>query len=127
MKMGDIAVGDEDLELTLDELAVQAHLSGLHTHDFDKAHRVYRRDAVLIQPQLGTTVTGRDNIKAARTAHPDRELVKVDVVMGQADLWVAECVFTEAGKKMMVVSVLEFCEGQIIREREYTCELGAAS
>ena len=125
--MGDIAVGDEDLELTLDESAVQAHLSGLHTHDFDKAHRVYRRDAVLIQPQLGATITGRDNIKAARIAHPERELVKVDVVMGQGALWVAECLFTMGARKVMVVSVLEFCEGQIIREREYTCELGAAS
>ena len=52
----------------------------------------------MIQPQLGTSITGRDNIKAARTAHPGRELVKVDVVMGQADLWVAECVFSEARK-----------------------------
>jgi hypothetical protein len=30
-------------------------------------------------------------------------------------------------RKVLVVSVLEFCEGQIIREREYTCELGATS
>jgi SnoaL-like domain len=125
--MGDIAVSDQDLELTLDESAVQVHLRGLHTHDFDKAHRVYRRDAVLIQPQLGTTIAGRDAIKAARSAHPQRELVKVDVVMGQGDLWVAECLFAEAGKKTMVVSVLEFCEGQIIREREYTCDPGIAS
>jgi hypothetical protein len=125
--MGDIAVGDEDLELTLDEAAVRTHLHGLHTHDFDKAHRVYRRDAVLIQPQFGTTISGRDNIKAARVAHPDRELIKVDIAMGEGDLWVAECVFTEAGKKVMVVSVLEFAEGQIVREREYSCELGAAA
>ena len=72
--MGDIAVGDDDYELTLDEDAVRAHLQGLHTHDFDKAHRIYRRDAVLIQPQLGATITGRDNIKAARAARQDREL-----------------------------------------------------
>ena len=125
--MGDIAVGDQDLELTLDEAAVQDHLRGLHTHDFGKAHRVYRRDAVLIQPQLGTSIAGREAIKASRSAHPQRELVKVDVVMGQGDLWVAECVFAEAGKKTMVVSVLEFCEGQIVREREYICDLGNAS
>jgi SnoaL-like protein len=125
--MGDIAVSDQDLELTLDESAVQTHLRGLHTHDFDQAHRVYRRDAVLIQPQLGATITGRDAIKAARSARPQRELVKVDVVMGQGDLWVAECMFAEGGRNTMVVSVLEFCEGQIVREREYTCELGSAS
>lgn len=125
--MGDIAVGDDDYELTLDEDAVRAHLRGLHTHDFDKAHRVYRRDAVLIQPQLGTTITGRDNIKAVRAARQGRELVKVDVIIGQGGLWVAECVFNEGGKQIMVVSVLEFCEGQIIREREYTGPLGAAS
>src|SRR4051794_17680292 len=108
--MGDIAVGDDDYELTLDQDAVRAHLQGLHTHDFDKAHRAYTRDAVLIQPQLGATITGRDNIKAARSTRPDRELVKVDIVIGQGDLWVAECVFSEGGKQVMVVSVLEFCD-----------------
>jgi hypothetical protein len=122
--MADIAVGDEDLELALDQSAIHAHLSGLFTHDFDKAHRAYRRDAVLLQPQSGATITGRDNIKAARLARPERQLVKVDVVVGQGDLWVAECLFTEGAKKLMVVSVLEFDEGQIIREREYTCEIG---
>ena len=125
--MGDIAVGDDDYELTLDEDAVRAHLRGLHTHDFDKAHRVYRRDAVLIQPQLGTTITGRDNIKAVRAARQGRELVKVDVIIGQGGLWVAECVFNENGKQIMVVSVLEFCEGQIASEREYTAPLSTAS
>ena len=125
--MGDIAVGDDDYELTLDEATVRAHLQGLYTRDFDKAHRAYRRDAVLIQPQLGTTITGRDNIKAARAARPNRELDKVDVIIGQGDLWVAECVFKESGKQVMVVSVLEFSEGQIAREREYSGPLGAAS
>ena len=125
--MGDIAVGDDDYELTLDQEAVRAHLQGLHTRDFDKAHRAYRRDAVLIQPQLGATITGRDNIKAARSARPGRELVKVDVVIGQGDLWVAECIFSENGKQLMVVSVLEFCEGQIASEREYTGPLSTAS
>ena len=125
--MGDIAVGDEDYQLTLDEGTVRDHLRGLHTHDFDKAHRAYRRDSVLIQPQLGTTITGRDAIKAARSARTDRELVKVGVVIGQGDLWVAECVFSEAGKQVMVVSVLEFSDGQIVREREYSGPLGAGA
>jgi len=125
--MGDIAVGDDDYELTLDQATVRAHLQALYSHDFDKAHRAYRRDAVLIQPQLGTTITGRDNIKAARAGRQNRELVKLDVIIGQGDLWVAECVFSEGGKQVMVVSVLEFSEGQIVREREYTGPLGAAS
>ena len=124
--MGDIAVGDDDYQLTLDEGTVREHLRGLHTHDFDKAYRAYRRDAVLVQPQLGATTTGRDNIKAARSARKDRELVNVNVVIGQGDLWVAECVFSEGGKQVIVVSVLEFSAGQIVREREYTCDLGAA-
>jgi len=125
--MGDIAVGDDDYQLTFDEGTVREHLRGLHTHDFDKAYRAYRRDAVLVQPQLGATTTGRDNIKAVRSARKDRELVNVNVVIGQGDLWVAECVFSEGGKQVIVVSVLEFCEGQIAREREYTGPVGAAS
>lgn len=125
--MGDIAVGDDDYQLTLDEGTVREHLRGLHTHDFDRAHRAYRRDAVLVQPQLGATTTGRDNIKAARSARKDRELVNVNVVIGQGDLWVAECVFSEGGKQVIVVSVLEFSAGQIVREREYTGPLGTAA
>ena len=125
--MSDIAVSDDDLELALDEAAVQAHLNGLFTNDFDKAHRVYRKDAVLMQPQLGTVIMGRDNIKAARRQHAGRQLIAIDTVLGQADLWVAECVFAENGRKTMVVSVMEFSDGQIVREREYVCEISAAS
>jgi limonene-1,2-epoxide hydrolase len=121
--MNDIAASDADLELALDEEAIQAHLSGLFAHDFDKAHRVYRKDAVLTQPQLGATVVGRDNIMAARRKRASQELVNVDVVLGQGDLWVAECIFTEGAKKFMVVNVMEFCDGQIVQEREYTCDL----
>lgn len=124
--MNDIAAGDADLELALDEDAIQAHLSGLFAHDFDRAHRVYRKDAVLKQPQLGKTIVGRDNIKAARRMHAGRQLVKVDTIIGQGDLWIAECIFAESAKKIMVVSVMEFSDGQIVKEREYTCELSSA-
>jgi len=125
--MSDLAAGDADLELALDEGAIQAHLSGLFAHDFDKAHRVYRKDAVLTQPQLGTTIVGRDNIKAARRKHASWELVKVDVVVGQGNLWVAECIFAENTKKIMVVSVMEFSDGQIANEREYSCDIAIAA
>lgn len=123
--MGDIAVDDDDLKLALDEGAIHDHLSALFAHDFDKAHRVYRKDAVLTLPQLGATFEGRNNIVATRRKNADKELAKVDVVFGQGDLWVAECIFTEGAKKIMVVSVMEFCGGQIVREREYTCDLPA--
>jgi len=124
--MNDIAASDADLELALDEEAIQAHLSGLFAHDFHKAHQVYRKDAVLTQPQLGATVVGRDNIMAARRKRASQELVNVDVVLGQGDLWVAECIFAEGAKKFMVVNVMEFSDGQIVREREYTCDLSGA-
>ena len=123
--MSDLAVGDADLELALDRSAVEAHLNGLFTHDFERAHRVYRKDAVLKQPQFGTTIVGRDNIKAARRNHSTRQLVKIDAVIGQGNLWIAECIFAENGSKTMVVSVMEFAEGQIVREREYSCDLPA--
>jgi SnoaL-like protein len=125
--MADIAVDDADFRLAADEAAIQTHLRGLFAHDFDGAHRVYRKDAVLKQPQFGTTIVGRDSIKEARRAKPGRELVTVDVVMGSSDLWVAECIFDESGKKIIVVSVMSFRDGQIAEEREYVCELSRQS
>src|SRR5579864_5125045 len=107
--MGDIATDDADYLLALDKAAIQSHLCGLFAHDFDKAHRVYRKDAVLERPQFREIIVGRDNIKDARRKRVGRDLAKVDVIMGQADLWVAECIFSEGSKKTMVVNVMEFC------------------
>jgi len=121
--MGDIAVGDADLALALDKAAVQAHLEALFVHDFEGAHRAYKKDAVLKRPQFGETFTGRNNIQLARRKHADRELVSIDAVIGQGDLWVAECVFVDDDKKVLAISVMEFCEGQIAIEREYVCDL----
>ena len=54
-------------------------------------------------------------IKPTTPPENRRELVNVNVVIGQGDLWVAECVFSEGGKQVIVVSVLEFSAGQIVR------------
>lgn len=121
--MGDIAADDDDLQLILDQGAVEAHLRALFNQDFDKAHRVYRKDAVLKRPQYNLTISGRDNIKAARRERAERRLVKVNSVAGQGDLWVAECVFSDGKNSLLAVSVMEFSNGQIVAEREYFCDL----
>jgi hypothetical protein len=121
--MADIAVGDDELNLALDRDAIETHLKGLFAHDFDKAHRVYRKDAILKRPQFGETIVGRDSIKMDRLNHPERKLLTVDFTVGQDDLWVAESVFEVSGKRTLVVNLMEFSNGQIVCEREYFCPL----
>ena len=80
---------------------------------------------MLLVPQFGRTIVGRDDITKERKQQPHRELIRIDIVVGQDDLWVAECVFKQGKKKIMLVSVMGFHEGQIAIEREYICELAA--
>ena len=121
--MGDIATDDEDLKFVMDERAIEAHISGLFDENMDKAHEVYENDAVLLQPQFGVTVAGRENIKAERRKQ-GRTLIKVNSVLGQDDLWIAESTFKERSKALIVVNIMEFRDGQIVREKEYLCNLG---
>ena len=88
-------------------------------NDFDAEHRIYRADAVLEYPQSGERIRGRDNIQASRTAQPNAKRFTVRRIVGGGDLWISELVLTYDGQPFYVVSIMEFSDGEVVRETQY--------
>ena len=99
--------------------ALQAHWAASDANDFDTEHRIYGADAVLEYPQSGERIRGRDHIQASRTAQPNAKRFTVRRIVGGGDLWISELVLTYDGVPNYVVSIMEFGDGQIVRETQY--------
>jgi ketosteroid isomerase-like protein len=99
--------------------ALQRHWAASDADDFDAEHQIYRPDAVLEYPQSGERIRGRDGIQASRTAQPNKKRFTVRRVLGSGDLWISELVLTYDGQPSYVVSVMEFDDGQVVRETQY--------
>ncbi|NGX06857.1 nuclear transport factor 2 family protein [Mycobacteroides franklinii] len=102
--------------------ALEAHWAASDANDFDAEHRVYRDDAVLEYPQSGERIRGRANIQASREAQPNRKRFTVRRIAGSGDLWVSELVTTYDAKPFHVVSIMEFDDGEVVRETQYFSE-----
>lgn len=87
--------------------------------DFDAEHRIYRADAVLEYPQSGERIRGRDSIQASREAQPNAKRFTVRRILGGGDLWISELVLTYDGQPSYVVSIMEFVDGEVVRETQY--------
>lgn len=88
-------------------------------NDFDAEHRIYRTDAVLEYPQSGERIRGRDSIQASREAQPNAKRFTVRRILGGGDLWISELVLTYDGQPSYVVSIMEFVDGEVVRETQY--------
>lgn len=99
--------------------ALEAHWSASDVNDFDAEHRIYRADAVLEYPQSGERIRGREHIQASREAQPNAKRFTVRRILGGGDLWVSELVLTYDGQPFYVVSVMEFEDGEVVRETQY--------
>ncbi|GAS90496.1 uncharacterized protein RMCB_4592 [Mycolicibacterium brisbanense] len=99
--------------------ALEAHWSASDVNDFDAEHRIYRADAVLEYPQSGERIRGRENIQSSREAQPNAKRFTVRRILGGGDLWVSELVLTYDGQPFYVVSVMEFEDGEVVRETQY--------
>lgn len=102
--------------------ALQTHWAASDANDFDTEHRIYRTDAVLEYPQSGERIRGRENIQASRFAQPNAKRFTVQRIVGGGDLWISELVLTYDGQPFYVVSVMEFDDGEVVRETQYFCE-----
>jgi ketosteroid isomerase-like protein len=107
--------------MTDDELraALDRHWAASDANDFTTEHRIYRDDAVLDYPQSGERIRGRANIQASRTAQPNDKRFTVRRIMGGGDLWISELVLTYDGQPFYVVSIMEFIDGEVVRETQY--------
>ena len=99
--------------------ALETHWAASDVNDFDTEHRIYRADAVLEYPQSGERIRGRDNIQASRAAQPNAKRFTVRRMLGGGDLWISELVLTYDGLPSYVVSIMEFEDGEVVRETQY--------
>jgi ketosteroid isomerase-like protein len=99
--------------------ALLRHWAASDVNDFDTEHRIYRDDAVLEYPQSGERIRGRHNIQASREAQPNLKRFTVRRVLGGGDLWISELVLTYDGQPFYVVSIMEFEDGEVVRETQY--------
>lgn len=99
--------------------ALEAHWASSDMNDFDAEHRIYRTDAVLEYPQSGERIRGRDSIQASREAQPNAKRFTVRRILGGGDLWISELVLTYDGQPSYVVSIMEFVDGEVVRETQY--------
>jgi ketosteroid isomerase-like protein len=99
--------------------ALQRHWAASDANDFVTEHQIYRDDAVLEYPQSGERIRGRASIQASRVAQPNAKRFTVRRVLGGGDLWISELVLSYDGQPFYVVSVMEFEEGEVIRETQY--------
>ena len=99
--------------------ALQRHWYASDANDFATEHQIYRADAVLEYPQSGERIRSRANIQASRAAQPNLKRFTVRRMLGDDGLWVSELVMTYDGKPSYVVSIMEFEDGEVIRESQY--------
>jgi hypothetical protein len=99
--------------------ALRRHWAASDANDFATEHQIYRADAVLEYPQSGEHIRGRQNIQASRVAQPNMKRFTVRRVLGGGHLWVSELVLTYDGKPFYVVSIMEFEDGEVVRETQY--------
>jgi len=98
------------------------NLVPIERNDFAIEHEIYRPDAVLEYPQSGERIRSRAHIEASRAAQPNAKRFTVHRILGAGDLWVSELVMTYDGIPSYVVSVMEFEEGEVVRETQYFSE-----
>jgi SnoaL-like domain len=99
--------------------ALRRHWAASDANEFEAEHEIYRDDAVLEYPQSGERIRGRRNIQASRAAQPHAKRFTVRRVLGGGDLWVSELVLTYDEQPFYVVSIMEFHEGEVLRETQY--------
>jgi hypothetical protein len=110
----------------MDEAAVRAlikdHFEWAGRNEV-RASQIYADDAVLEFPQSGERIRGRANIIAFRTAYPANVTFEMHRTIGRNDLWVNEYTIHYNGERPhKVVGIMEFRDGQVVRERIYINE-----
>jgi hypothetical protein len=120
--MGDFAADDVDLCEEIDEEELEAHWRRAANRGLAASCNLYAEDAVLEFPQSGRTITGRANIAKFRAWEPARSMISLERLRGRADLWISEYTCMRSGSALCVVSIMEFEDGLIRRETEYSGE-----
>jgi hypothetical protein len=87
--------------------------------DIARASEIYADDAVVEWPQGGERLRGKANIIGFRSTYPARQQFELHRTTGCHDLWVNEYTIRYDDQPVMVVGIMEFRDGKVVRERIY--------
>ena len=85
--------------------------------DIARASEIYADDAVVEWPQGGERLRGKAAIIAFRSTYPARQEFELHRTTGCHDLWVNEYTVRYDDRPVMVVGIMEFRDGKVVRER----------
>lgn len=68
-------------------LLVERHHDGSRRGDMAAVHAIYHDDAVIVYPQSGERIVGREKLRRLRESHPAKLDFSVKRIVGSGDLW----------------------------------------
>lgn len=100
--------------------ALDAHWQASAAGDLNAEHDIYADDVICEYPQSGERIVGRSNLQALRGYHPDKPSgFDVRRIQGSGNLWVTEYSINYKTQAALVVSIMEFADGKVVRETQY--------
>ena len=89
--------------------------------DPDAEYELRHEDFIAEMPQSGERIRGRDNMRALQRAFPPDHAptFRVRRITGGGDVWTVEAVGDYGGETHLVVVIVEFRDGRILRETRY--------
>jgi hypothetical protein len=106
----------------MDDSRTRRMLTAMVTNlDADAEYEFRHEDFVANMPQSGERIRGRDNMRALQQAFPPDRMptFRVRRITGGGDVWTVEATGDYGGEVYLVVVIVEFRGGKIIRETRY--------
>ena len=86
----------------------------------DKAHEIYRDDAILEFPQSGERFLGKANIQGFREQYPAKVTYELREIRGSDDIWIGEGrAFYDGTNPIHFAWIVEFRDNLVQRETIY--------
>jgi hypothetical protein len=79
-------------------------------------HELRTDDYVLVMPQSGERITGRDTMRAMQQEYPNPPSIEIQQILGAGDTFVVLGRSNYAGEIYHVANIVEFSQGKVARE-----------
>ncbi|MEU0094416.1 nuclear transport factor 2 family protein [Kribbella sp. NPDC006257] len=79
-------------------------------------HELRTDDYVLVMPQSGEQITGRDTMRAMQQEYPNPPSIEIQQILGAGDTFVVLGRSNYAGEIYHVANIVEFSQGKVARE-----------
>src|SRR5215210_6329244 len=99
--------------------AIADHFAAAGTDEIAAAE-IFAPDAVIEWPQSGERIRGKANIIALHEASPAKIRITIRRTIGGGGVWVTEgSIDYDGAKSTLVVFIMEFRDGRVVRETDY--------